>query len=222
MLEQFQQWLYPVLSQGVEGFFQQSAIELVAVGFGLAYLVLAMRESVWCWPSALISTALFTWVFFDVSLLMESLLNVYYMAMAVYGFWCWRRIKPSDGVGLTIATWRFSQHAYALSIIAGLTFVSGYFLSIKTGAAWPYLDSFTTWASVITTFMVARKIFENWFYWLVIDSVALFLYLDRGLYPTALLMMVYLVLVLFGIINWWKLMQQQSPGMGFGLKTEGA
>jgi len=86
--------------------------------------------------------------------------------------------------------------------VAVLTLMSGYFLSQKTEAAWPYLDSFTTWGAVVTTYMVARKIFENWIYWFVINSVALFLYIERGLYPTALLMMIYLVLVIIGIISW--------------------
>ncbi|WP_075187079.1 nicotinamide riboside transporter PnuC [Teredinibacter haidensis] len=190
-----------VFQQGMAGFFQQSALELLAVALGIAYLVLAMRQNSWCWPCAFISTAIFTWVFFDVSLIMESLLNVYYMLMAVYGYWCWRTGKGNKTT-LAINFWSSSQHLYALTIVAGLTFVSGYFLSRHTAAAWPYLDSFTTWGAVVTTFMVARKIFENWIYWLVIDSVALFLYWDRGLYPTALLMMVYLVLVVIGIYAW--------------------
>ncbi len=192
-------------AQAVSGFLQQSMIELVAVGFALAYLILAIRQSVWCWPCAFVSTALFIWVFFDVSLLMESALNVYYLAMAIYGFWCWQysgKQGTKNTQALAISTWKTSQHLIALTLIAVATLTSGYFLNRHTEAAWPYLDSFTTWASVLTTYMVAKKIFENWFYWLVIDSVALFLYVDRGLYPTALLMLVYLGLIVVGILTW--------------------
>ncbi|WP_339075151.1 nicotinamide riboside transporter PnuC [Teredinibacter turnerae] len=200
MVEFFQQGLHACL--------QQSVAELAAVALGLAYLILAMRQSIWCWPCAFLSTALFAWVFFDVSLVMESVLNVYYMAMAAYGFWCWQR--RGDVPVLPITTWPLRTHTLAIGGIALLTLVSGYLLTSHTQAAWPYLDSFTTWGSVITTFMVARKIFENWLYWLVIDSVALFLYWDRELYGAALLMVVYLVLIVVGTVTWYRQWQQQT------------
>jgi len=85
--------MHDFFQQAVSGFFQQSIIELTAVALAVAYLVLAMRQNVWCWACAFVSTALFTWVFFDVSLVMESLLNVYYMAMAVYGYRSWTQGK---------------------------------------------------------------------------------------------------------------------------------
>lgn len=203
------------LLETLHSFFQQSALELTAVGLGLAYLILAIRQNIWCWFCAALSSIIFTWVFFDVSLLMESLLNVYYLCMAIYGYWCWTHGKNTTSElqkPLSISRWKFSQHASALAIIAGLTLVSGTLFQRHTSAAWPYLDSFTTWASVVTTYMVAKKIFENWYYWLVINSVALFLYIDRALYPTALLMSLYLVLVLFGIRSWsQELKRNQIP-----------
>lgn len=198
--------------QALTGFIQKSGVELIAVAFALAYLVLAMRQNIWCWACALISTALYTWIFFDVSLVMESLLNVYYMVMAGYGYWAWR--YGNENTELRITTWKAQQHLIALLLVAVLTAISGYLLSTKTSAAWPYLDSFSTWGAVVTTYMVARKIFENWVYWLVINSVALFLYIERGLYPTALLMMLYLVLVVIGFMTWWKAMKEPSSVEG--------
>lgn len=195
-------------NQAIIGFFQKSSLELIAVAFALAYLILAMRQNIWCWACAFVSTVLYTWIFFDVSLLMESLLNVYYMAMAIYGYWVW--VSKRKKTSMSITMWTSYQHVIALTIVAMLTLISGYILSIRTEAAWPYLDSFTTWGAVITTYMVARKVLENWVYWLVIDSVALFLYLERGLYPTALLMMIYLVLVVIGYVAWSREYRQQS------------
>lgn len=199
-----------ILSQAIAGFFQQSNIELVAVTLSIAYLLLAMKENIWCWPLAFISTALFSWVFFDVSLIMESLLNIYYMAMAVYGFWSWRYSRGQQKEKLIIQTWTPSRHAAALGGIAVLTVASGYYLMRYTQAALPFLDAFTTWGSVITTYMVARKVYENWWYWLVIDSAALYMYVDRGLYPTAFLMAIYIILVILGIVSWKKKLAQQK------------
>ena len=67
-----------------------SLLELISVSFGLLYVILAARENVWCWPAALINTATAIFLFWDASLLMESGLNVFYLVIAVYGWWQWR------------------------------------------------------------------------------------------------------------------------------------
>lgn len=180
-----------------------SPFELAAVVLGIAYLLLAMRESPWCWPAALISTSLFLIVFWRVNLLMETALQLYYIAMAIYGWWHWRHGGPEDST-LTIRRWRLSQHALALLVVIVLTLISGTLLSKETDAALPYLDSFTTWGSILTTWMVTQKILENWLYWLVIDAASLILYLDRELYLTAGLFLVYLIIVIFGFFAWRK------------------
>jgi nicotinamide mononucleotide transporter len=67
----------------------------------------------------------------------------------------------------------------------------------------------TTWASVVTTFMVARKVLENWIYWLVIDAISIYLYMDRELYFTAMLFAVYIVIIIFGWLSWSKTYHQK-------------
>lgn len=178
-----------------------SGWELVAVLLGIAYLLLAVRENLWCWYAAFFSTAIFLYLFWQVGLLMESGLQVYYLAMAVYGWWQWQHGSGEDGE-LAITRWGARQHLSALALILLASTISGWALASYTGAALPYLDSFTTWGSILTTWMVARKVLENWLYWLVIDSVSIYLYLDRELYLTALLFAVYLVIVLFGYRKW--------------------
>lgn len=184
--------------------------ELVAVTLAIAYLILAVRQNSLCWYCAFASTAIYTALFWNVQLVMESALNVYYMAMAGYGWWQWRHGGKDDSE-LPVRRWRFKQHALTLAGIAAVTAISGSLLSRYTEAAWPFLDSFTTWASVITTYMVARKILENWLYWMVINSTSIFLFIDRGLYLTALLLVSYLIISVFGLINWQKDYRQQSP-----------
>jgi nicotinamide mononucleotide transporter len=178
-----------------------SGWELCAVVLGIAYLLLAMRESLWCWYAAFASTAIFLVLFWRVSLLMESALQVYYLAMAVYGWWQWQH-GSCDQQPLAITSWGTRQHLLAAIAILVFSTLSGWLLQRHTGAALPYLDSFTTWGSILTTWMVARKILENWLYWLLIDSVSIYLYLDRELYLTALLFAAYLVIVLFGYRQW--------------------
>ncbi len=178
-----------------------SGWEVVAVALAIAYLLLAMKESLWCWYAAFISTAIFTMLFWDASLLMESGLQIYYLAMAVYGWYQWRS-KSENNSTLQINRWSKNRHLVVIASVVALSFVSGNLLANHTDAAWPYVDSFTTWGSVVTTYMVTRKVLENWLYWLVIDSISIVLYWDRGLYLTALLFVVYLVICVFGYLQW--------------------
>jgi nicotinamide mononucleotide transporter len=197
-----------------------SILEVIAVILGVAYLVLAMRQHILCWYAAFGSTAIFSWLFWDVSLVMESGLNVYYLIMAVYGWWVWRgnaqsnskmdveKIVPMKAV--EIKTWSLSRHVLVIVGIVLTSLATGYGLEKNTSAALPYLDSFTTWGAVITTYMVTQKVLENWLYWLVIDAVAIYLYIDRELYLTALLMALYVVLAVFGWFIWLKEYRQQN------------
>jgi len=188
---------------------QNSLLELAAVIFAVAYLVLAVRENSLCWYAAGMSTLIFLFIFWDVKLYMESGLQIYYLAMAFYGWYQWRGANR-ETASLRVSKWRAKQHVIALALIATLTLISGSLLNSGTDANLPYLDSFTTWASVVTTFMVARKILENWFYWLVIDSVSIYLYLDRELYFTSLLFAIYIVIIFFGWFAWNRSYRQRE------------
>ncbi len=178
-----------------------SWLELVSVAFGLAYVILAARENSWCWPAALIGTGTGILVFWDASLIMESGLNVFYLVMALYGWWQWQRGGLND-TKLKISAWNAKQHVGAIAFILVFTVISGYFLNAKTGAALPYVDSFTTWSAVLTTWMVAKKILQNWLYWIVIDSVSVWLFWQRELYLYAVLFVIYTVIAIYGYLNW--------------------
>ena len=188
---------------------QNSLLELAAVIFAVAYLVLAVRENSLCWYAAGMSTLIFLFIFWDVKLYMESGLQIYYLGMAFYGWYQWRGANR-ETANLRVSKWRAKQHVIALALIATLTLISGSLLNSGTDANLPYLDSFTTWASVVTTFMVARKILENWFYWLVIDYVSIYLYLDRELYFTSLLFAIYIVIIFFGWFAWNRSYRQRE------------
>ena len=178
-------------------------LETVAVALSIAYLILAMKENSLCWYCAFVSTAIYVVIFGDVSLYMESALNGYYMAMAIYGWYQWQR-GGSANQGVALSIWTTRQHFMAIGLILLSTVISGYLLTVTTKARLPYIDSFTTWASVVTTVMVARKVLENWLYWIVINSVSIFLYIDRELYQTAAMFVVYLVLAIIGYFTWRK------------------
>ena len=130
----------------------------------------------------------------------RAVFPVYYLAMAVYGWWAWRR-HDSANDDLQVQMWPLRYHVIAISLIGIATYGSGQVLA-GTDQRLPYLDSFTTWGAIVTTFMVTRKVLENWIYWLVIDAASIALYLDRELYFTTLLFMIYLVIIFFGFNSW--------------------
>ena len=174
--------------------------ELVAVILGLAYLILAARLSLWCWPAAFVSTAIFLWLYLERGLYQQSLLQVFYLVMAVYGFVQWRGGAHADP--RPIVSWTARQHLAAAGLVAAATLVTGAIEARYTPAALPYVDAFTTWGSVITTWMVARKVLENWLYWLVVDGVLVYLMIASHLVATAVLFAVYLGIVVAGYFTW--------------------
>jgi len=184
-----------------------STLEIIAVVTALLYLVLAIRENIWCWPSALISTAIYVYLFFDARLYMESVLNVFYFAIAIYGWHAWY-VGRTDGQELPVTRWPVRIHAVAISLVIGISLANGYLLQRYADAAFPYIDSATTWAAIWATYLVARKVLENWWYWLVIDTVLVFIYWSRDLQLTALLFVVYLIMIPFGLIRWTRSWRQ--------------
>tara|TARA_R110002073_G_scaffold83269_8_gene198681 strand:+ start:542 stop:1147 length:606 start_codon:yes stop_codon:yes gene_type:complete len=188
---------------------QNSWWEIAAVVLGIAYLVLAMRENILCWYAAFISTGIFLVIFWDVNLYMESALQIYYLGMAIYGWFQWQKGHTDDG-SLPISSWMLVRHLQVIAAIVVVSGTSGYLLSTYTDASFPYLDSFTTWGAIVTTYMVAKKVLENWIYWFVIDGLSIYLYIDRELYFTATLFAAYLVIVVFGYLTWSRRFSKQS------------
>lgn len=187
-------------------------IETVAVLLAIAYLVLAVRQNIWCWAAAFVSTSIYLYVFFKAQLYMESALQIFYIAMAVYGWQQWRH-GGAGGTPRRVTTWRPRQHAFAIGLILSLATASGFALERFTDAALPFLDSLTTWGGIVATYMVARKILENWHYWFVIDSLSIYLYLSRGLHQTALLFVLYLVLIVIGYVSWRRDMNREAAAL---------
>src|SRR5690606_8243952 len=119
-------------------------LEGIAVVLAIAYLLLAARESLWCWYCAFGSSLLYILIFRDVRLLMESMLSVYYAGMALVGWWQWQ--AKGDQAPLAIIRLPWWQHVVLLTAMLLAALVSGSLLRHFTDAAWPFVDSFTTWA----------------------------------------------------------------------------
>ena len=184
-------------------------LELLAVALAVLYLLLAIRQNIWCWASAAVSTVLYLFIMYEAKLYMESVLQIFYLGMAAFGWYEWR-YGGKDHAGLSVTTWPVMRHVTAIVVVFLLVFASGELLSRYSNAALPFADSFTTWGAVVATYMVARKILGNWIYWFVIDAVSVYLYLSRELYFTAALFVAYLVMIVFGYRSWRRSMLEEA------------
>lgn len=184
-----------------------TAAELVAVVLAIAYLILVIRQNILCWICAIVSSGIYVWLFIDAKLYMESGLYLFYVGMACYGWWVWAR-GSRDNDDLPVVVWPWKVHVLAIAMVVGLALLAGSILVRFTDAAFPYIDSLTTFSGVWATYLVARKVLENWWYWLLIDLASIILYWQRDLELTALLFVVYVLLIPVGLLQWRRSMSQ--------------
>lgn len=174
-------------------------IEWFAVLLAIAYVWLAARQNIWCWLCAFVSTAIYTWLFWEYSLPFQSGLNIYYMLMAVYGWYQWRGQQQQE---LAVSRWSVSRHAIVIVVLCVISVGFVQFFSGWFDVKYLYLDVFTTIFSVFTTVLVAHKVIENWLYWMVINTAIAYLTFLKGMYPTALLYIAYVGFAIYGYLQW--------------------
>ena len=185
-----------------------SIIEILAVTTALLYLFLAAKEDVKCWYAAIISSSLYFFIMINADLIMEACLQIFYIGMALFGLNQWRK-SYAGNQSIKIKTWELKTHFYVISFILIIASLSGLLLNKYTNAALPFLDAITTFGAIITTYMVAIKVLENWLYWFVIDSISIYIFVSRELFLTAGLFSVYLVIIIFGYISWKKNLREK-------------
>jgi len=193
----------------LDALLMMSGWEVFAAVLGTGYVIMAARESQWCWPLAFISTLIYTVLFWEGQLPMQALLNVYYMAMAIYGYLLWRKHGNSDD-DLPIHSWSLLQQLQWIVIGTVFTYVVGLYLTYSATSQSPYLDAGVTVFSVLNTWLMAKKVLQNWLYWIVIDSAAIVLYVQNGYYATTVMFSLYLILAIVGFVSWHKLYRQQA------------
>lgn len=173
-------------------------IEYAAVGFGIAYILLAIRQHRACWIAGGISTALYIAVFVDARLPLQAALQVLYVAMSVYGWFAWR----PDGDATRPRSWPWPRHLLLLAGVGVASAVSMVLLDQFAASDAPLADSLGTLASLAATWLLARRVIETWFWWIVIDAGLAALFASQGLAVTAVLYLAYAALAVAGWRAW--------------------
>lgn len=200
-------------------------LEVFGAVTGIIYVFLEIRQSIWLWPVGLITSAVYVVVFFTSKFYADMSLQGYYLVMSCIGWYWWARgtglraqgaefraqgeeqktgglrdeetkglqvtrLKPGTGLLLT---------AVFILLYSGVWFI----LSRFTDSPVPEWDSFITSLSVVATWMLARKIYEHWYLWILVNAASVVIFIARGLYPTVILYAVYLAMS-FGGLKVWK------------------
>ena len=183
-----------------------SWVEWLAVITGVSYVIFATKRMIICWLFGIVSAALYVYICYDFELYLESYLQIFYVFMALYGWWKWN----SDASGKKIKRWNLNRHILTVFACSIVSISIGYFFQNYTDQANPYIDAFTTCFSLVATYMVTTKILENWIYWVFIDIGLIALYSSRGLQLTGILYLIYTALAVVGFVTWYKQWKLQT------------
>jgi len=190
-----------------EGILATSIIEWLAVISSIIYVVLAAKRLILCWLFAFIGSCLFVYLCYVGDLYIESILQLFYVIMAIVGWVSWNKEKLDNS---KIKKWGLNNHLFNILISGVVAFVLGYIFDNYTNQANPYIDAFTTCYSLSATFMVTRKILGNWIYWIIIDLVSIYLYAQRDYNLTAVQYGIFTILAVYGFMAWKNEYKQQK------------
>lgn len=183
--------------------------EILAVLFGIVSVWLSVRENIWSWPTAIVNVALYILVFWQAKLYADMGLQVIYIALNAYGWYEWL-YGGEQRTELHVSRAGVRLALLLVAIGAACTALLGHLLARHTDAALPYVDSATTSTSLVAQWMMTRKLLENWLVWVAVDVVYIGMFIFKGLYLTAGLYAVFLILSAMGWIRWRRSLRERA------------
>lgn len=183
-------------------YIQVNWVEITGSILSLIYLYLSIKQKVSLWVFGFLASALYVIVFFNSKLYADMSLQVYYLVVSIYGWINWKRGKEEKELPATVTT-RKTWLQLALATI-GIYFIYYFVLRYFTDSTIPKSDSVVGALSIIATWMLARKLIDNWIVWIVVDAFCVGLYLYKELYTTAGLFVVYTIMAIVGYFQWKK------------------
>lgn len=186
----------------------QSLLEVAGVISGLLCVYLAAKNIIWNWPLAIISVSIYIFIFYDSHLFADMGLQVYFLAINIYGWYFWSH-KPSSETKTPVTSIKQREVILSALAIVIFTFLLGSILYNHTIASYPYLDSFCTACSIVAQFFMARKVLQNWLLWVFVDAIYVGIYIFKELHLTAVMYAIYIVIALIGYFDWKKEFKKQ-------------
>lgn len=180
-------------------------IEILGAILGIIYISLSIRQNILTWPTGLLTSLLYIVVFYQSKFYADMGLQVYYVAISIYGWYYWLKGGKNNHTNeipvkkTNNKLWRY------LAVSTGLIYILILFILKRfTDSDVPYFDSLTTALSILATWMLAQKYIEHWLIWIFVDLVSVGLYIYKDLWPTVILFTIYTIMAVLGYIEWKK------------------
>lgn len=186
-------------------------VEVAASLLLLTNIALVARRSIWNYPFAIAAVSLYGVLFFQNKLYSDMLLQLFYVALNLYGWMNWTRSKADAGEVVVLALDWPARMAW-LAGCAALTGGWGWLMHRLTDAALPWWDAGVAMTSVAAQILLARRYLENWVLWILVDIVAIPLFAVRGLWLTSGVYVILLGLSIWGLIDWYRAQARRRAG----------
>ncbi len=189
-------------------------IELLGAILGILYIFFSIRQSILTWPIGLLTSILYTVVFFQSKFYADMGLQVYYVIISIYGWYFW--IKGTNGKNnkneASLPVRKLSNSLLIKLIFASIIIyiILVIILLNFTDSDVPYMDSLTTALSIVATWMLAKKYIEQWLVWVFVDALSSGLYIYKSLWPTVVLFIIYTIMAALGYMEWKKDLKTQE------------
>ncbi|MGQ0542966.1 MAG: nicotinamide riboside transporter PnuC [Blastocatellia bacterium] len=194
-----------------------SYVEFIGTLFGLVSVYLAARANIFTWPTGIINAIFFLVIFYQIQLYSDMFLQMYFCGMGVYGWFTWK--YRAEHAQSAIRTLNNTQRLGLAAFIVTVTFLIGALISqihhllpqiFEKPASYPYIDTFIAVSSVLAVILLARRIFETWLLWILVDITSIGLYSVKGVKLIALEFVIFLALAVLGIISWYRLWKKEE------------
>lgn len=179
-------------------------LEIFANIFNLASVVLTNRNSVQTWWLGIIGGVLYGVMFYEVKLYADVILQIFFILTNLYGWWAWI-YGSAEQKELPITRIDFKNLILFGVVAIFLTAGHGFLLYRLTDASFPFVDSVILIFSIVAQFLLMRRKLESWYFWILVDLVAIPLYAAKGLYLTSAIYFLFLINAVFGLLNWLKI-----------------
>ena len=180
-------------------------LEIIGVVFGFLSVWFSKRENILVYPTGIISTAIFVYILLIYGLLGDMLINAYYFAMSIYGWWVWTR-KVDDTHFIPITQMNTLEKKWAILLfLSTIVFVFGIYIVFKKFDSWTaYVDTLTTAIFFVGMWLMAKKKLENWTFWIIGDIISVPLYLYKGLVFSSFQYFLFTIIAIYGYRAWKK------------------
>ncbi len=187
----------------IQNYLLANWIEIVGAFLSLIYLYLSVNQKISLWIFGFLSSAFYIVIFFESKFYADMTLQFYYLVVSVYGLINWQRGKNQETKEDLPVTNVGKKQSLTLGLITMLIFAA-YYIVLKhyTDSPVPIGDSFTTALCIVGTWMLARKMLENWLLFILADGICIGLFIYKELYPTAILFTIYTIVAIIGYFRW--------------------